>query len=73
MMILGWKCLMISRLFLTFPHDEDLDEYEPSLPGVENEVEAEDGVGLAEPPSESELDFMHVDPEPLEALPEGGA
>ena len=57
--------------FLNFPHDEDLDEYEPSLPGVENEVEAEDGVGLAEPPSESELDFMHIDPEPLEALPEG--
>ncbi|CAE7790260.1 unnamed protein product [Symbiodinium sp. CCMP2592] len=56
--------------FPNFPLDEDLAEYEPSLPGVENEVELGEELEQIEAPSPGELDFMQVDPEPLEALPE---
>ncbi|CAE7361006.1 unnamed protein product, partial [Symbiodinium sp. CCMP2592] len=50
--------------------EEDLAEYEPSLPGVENEIELGEELEQIEAPSPGELDFMQVDPEPLEALPE---
>ncbi|CAE7443092.1 unnamed protein product [Symbiodinium sp. CCMP2592] len=56
--------------FPNFPLDEDLAEYEPSLPGVENEIELGEELEQIEAPSPGELDFMQVDPEPLEALPE---
>ena len=54
------------------PHlDEDLAEYEPSEPEVENEVLPghEGDRGLV--PAPGELDFMEVEREPLEVLPEG--
>ncbi|CAE7433195.1 emm6 [Symbiodinium sp. CCMP2592] len=56
--------------FPNFPVDEDLAEYEPSLPGVENEIEVGEELEQIEAPSPGELDFMQVEPEPLEALPE---
>ncbi|CAE7436593.1 unnamed protein product, partial [Symbiodinium sp. CCMP2592] len=56
--------------FPNFPLDEDLAEYEPSLPGVENEIEVGEELEQIEAPSPGELDFMQVEPEPLEALPE---
>ena len=51
--------------------NEDLAEYEPSEPEVENEVlPGHDGDrGLV--PAPGELDFIEVEREPLEALPEG--
>ncbi|CAE6939115.1 unnamed protein product [Symbiodinium sp. CCMP2592] len=56
--------------FSNFPLDEDLAEYEPSLPGVENDIEVGEELEQIEAPSPGELDFMQVEPEPLEALPE---
>ncbi|CAE7622008.1 unnamed protein product [Symbiodinium sp. CCMP2592] len=50
--------------------EEDLAEYEPSLSGVGNEIEVGEELERIEAPSPGELDFMQVEPEPLEALPE---
>ena len=52
------------------PDDVNPEDYEPSEAGVGNELLVE---GSSEPiaiPAPEELDFMQVDHEPLEALPE---
>ncbi|CAE7478501.1 unnamed protein product, partial [Symbiodinium sp. CCMP2456] len=50
---------------------EELAEYEPSEPEVENEVLPGHDGDRGSFPAPGELDFMEVEREPLEALPEG--
>ena len=52
------------------PDDVNPEDYEPSEAGIDNELLVDDGSEPIAPPAPEELDFMQVDHEPLEALPE---
>ncbi|OLQ05109.1 Retrovirus-related Pol polyprotein from transposon TNT 1-94 [Symbiodinium microadriaticum] len=52
------------------PDDVNPEDYEPSEAGIDNELLVDDGSEPIAEPAPEELDFMQVDHEPLEALPE---